>query len=197
MASSLRGKRIAILATDGFEQAELLEPKKALEHAGAAAEVIAPRSGEIRAWKMKDWGEKVKVDRTLDQARPQEYDALVLPGGVMNPDHLRMEPKAVHFVKEFVGTGRPVAAICHGPWTLAEAGVISGRTLTSWPSLKTDLKNAGANWVDKEVVSDGQFISSRKPDDLPAFNQAIVSAIEAGTNAGHAASHTQRMEAAS
>jgi protease I len=177
MADSLRGKRIAILATDGFEQAELLEPKKALEQAGAATEVIAPKSGEIKGWKLKDWGEKVKVDKTLDQARAQEYDALVLPGGVMNPDHLRMEPKAVNFVKEFVGTGRPVAAICHGPWTLVEAGVVKGRTLTSWPSLKTDLKNAGANWVDQEVATDGQFISSRKPDDLPAFNRAIVSAV--------------------
>jgi protease I len=180
MATSLRGKRIAILATDGFEQAELLEPKKALEQAGAATEVIAPRSGEIKGWKMKDWGEKVKVDKTLDQAQPQEYDALVLPGGVMNPDHLRMDPKAVSFVKEFVGTGRTVAAICHGPWTLVEAGVVSGRTLTSWPSLRTDLKNAGANWVDKEVVTDGQFISSRKPDDLPAFNQAIIEAVSKG-----------------
>jgi protease I len=180
MATSLRGKRIAILATDGFEQAELLEPKKALEQAGAATEVIAPRSGEIKGWKMKDWGEKVKVDRTLEQAKPQEYDALVLPGGVMNPDHLRMDPKAVSFVKEFVGTGRPVAAICHGPWTLVEAGVVSGKTLTSWPSLKTDLKNAGANWVDKEVVTDGPFISSRKPDDLPAFNQAIIEAVSKG-----------------
>jgi protease I len=180
MADSLRGKRIAVLATDGFEQAELLEPKKALEQAGASTEVIAPKSGEIRGWKMKDWGDKVKVDRTLDQAKAQEYDALVLPGGVMNPDHLRMEPKAVSFVKEFAATGRPVAAICHGPWTLVEAGVVRGKTLTSWPSLKTDLKNAGANWVDKEVVTDGQFITSRKPDDLPAFNRAIIEAVEGG-----------------
>jgi protease I len=180
MATSLRGKRIAILATDGFEQAELLEPRKALEQAGAATEVIAPRSGEIRGWKMKDWGEKVKVDKTLDQARAQEYDALVLPGGVMNPDHLRMDPRAVSFVKEFAASGRTIAAICHGPWTLVEAGVVSGKTLTSWPSLKTDLKNAGANWVDKEVVTDGPFISSRKPDDLPAFNQAIIEAVSKG-----------------
>jgi protease I len=180
MASSLHGKRIAILATDGFEQSELQEPKKALEQAGATTEVIAPKSGEIRGWKMKEWGDRVKVDKTLDQARAQEYDALVLPGGVMNPDHLRIEPKAVNFVKEFVGTGRPVAAICHGPWTLVEAGVVRGKTLTSWPSVKTDLKNAGANWVDKEVVTDGQFISSRKPDDLTAFNRAIIEAVEEG-----------------
>jgi len=122
----------------------------------------------------------VEVDRTLDQAKAQDYDALVLPGGVMNPDYLRMDPKAVNFVKEFVATGKPVAAICHGPWTLIEAGVVKGKTLTSWPSLKTDLKNAGANWVDKEVVTDGQFISSRKPDDLPAFNNAIIEAVGSG-----------------
>jgi len=180
MADSLRGKRIAIVATDGYEQAELLEPKKALEEAGATTEVIAPKSGEIKGWESKDWGGKVKVDKTLDQARAQDYDALVLPGGVMNPDHLRMEPRAVSFVKDFVGTGRPVAAICHGPWTLIEAGVVQGKTITSWPSLKTDLKNAGANWVDQEVATDGQFISSRKPDDLPAFNKAIIEAISQG-----------------
>jgi protease I len=180
MANSLAGKKIAILATDGFEQAELLEPKSALEQAGATTEVIAPKSGEIRGWKSKDWGDKVSVDKTLDHAQPQEYDALVLPGGVMNPDHLRMEPKAVKFVKDFAATGRPVAAICHGPWTLVEAGVVSGKTVTSWPSLKTDLKNAGANWVDKEVAIDGQFISSRKPDDIPAFNQAIIEAVSKG-----------------
>jgi len=177
MSDSLHGKKIAILATDGFEQVELTEPKKALEEAGAQTEVIAPKSGEIKGWKTKDWGDTVKVDKTLDQARAQDYDALVLPGGVMNPDHLRMEPKAVSFVRDFAGTGRPVAAICHGPWTLVEAGVVKGKTLTSWPSVKTDLKNAGANWVDKEVVTDGQFITSRKPDDIPAFNKAIIQAV--------------------
>lgn len=177
MADSLHGKRIAILATDGFEQVELTEPRKALDQAGATTEVIAPKSGEIKGWKTKDWGDTVKVDKTLDQAKPQDYDALLLPGGVMNPDHLRMEPKAVQFVKDFVATGRPVAAICHGPWTLVEAGVVKGKTFTSWPSLKTDLKNAGANWVDKEVVTDGQFISSRKPDDIPAFSKALIEAL--------------------
>jgi protease I len=177
MADSLHGKRIAILATDGFEQVELTEPRKALDQAGATTEVIAPKSGEIKGWKTKDWGDTVKVDKTLDQAKPQDYDALLLPGGVMNPDHLRMEPKAVQFVKDFVATGRPVAAICHGPWTLVEAGVVKGKTFTSWPSLKTDLKNAGANWVDKEVATDGQFISSRKPDDIPAFSKALIEAL--------------------
>ena len=177
MADSLAGKKIAILATDGFEQSELMDPRKALDEAGATTQVISLKSGEIKGWKTKDWGDSVKVDKTLDQAKAQDYDALVLPGGVMNPDHLRMDPKAVQFVKDFVATGRPVAAICHGPWTLVEAGAVRGKTFTSWPSLKTDLKNAGANWVDKEVVTDGQFISSRKPDDIPAFNKAIIEAV--------------------
>ena len=180
MAISLAGKKIAILATDGFEQAELMDPRTALDEAGATTQVIAPKGGAIKGWKMKDWGDSVTVDNTLDQVKAQDFDALVLPGGVINPDHLRMDPKAVNFVKEFVATGKPVAAICHGPWTLIEAGVVKGKTLTSWPSLKTDLKNAGATWVDKEVVTDGQFITSRKPDDLPAFNNAIIEAVGAG-----------------
>lgn len=180
MASKLNGKKIAILATDGFEQAELMEPRKALNDAGATTLVIAPKGGEIKGWKLKDWGDKVKVDKTLDDANPHDFDALVLPGGVINPDHLRMDPRAVNFVRQFAATGKPVAAICHGPWTLLEAGVLNGKTVTSWPSLKTDLKNAGANWIDQEVVSDGQFIFSRKPDDLPAFNNAIIEAVSQG-----------------
>jgi protease I len=180
MASNLMGKKIAILATDGFEQAELLEPRKALDEAGATTVVIAPKSGEIKGWDMKDWGESVKVDKVLDDSNPHDYDALVLPGGVMNPDHLRMDPKAVNFVRQFVATGKTVAAICHGSWTLIDAGALKGKTVTSWPSLKTDLKNAGANWVDQEVVTDGQFIFSRKPDDIPAFNKAIIEAISQG-----------------
>lgn len=175
--NSLKGKKIAFLATDGFEQVELTEPRKALKEAGAETIVIAPKGGQIKGWKMKDWGESIKVNQTLDNANPNEYDALVLPGGVMNPDHLRMEPKAVNFVRQFVSTGKPVAAICHGPLTLIEAGVVNGRTVTSYPSLKTDLKNAGAKWVDQEVVTDGQFIFSRRPDDIPAFNRAIVEAV--------------------
>jgi protease I len=173
MADKLKGKKIAILATDGFEQAELAEPRKALEDAGATTEIISPKGGEIKGWKLKDWGDKVKVNRTLDEARPSDYDALVLPGGVINPDHLRMEPKAVSFVKEFAQSGKPVAAICHGPWTLIEAGVVKGRKMTSWPSLKTDLKNA-VNWVDEPAVVDGNFITTRKPDDIPAFSQKII-----------------------
>ncbi|HEX4064952.1 MAG TPA: type 1 glutamine amidotransferase domain-containing protein [Acidobacteriaceae bacterium] len=174
MANSLHGKKVAILATDGFEQVELTEPKKALEEAGATTEVISPKSGQIKGWKFTEWGDKVKVDKTLDEAKAQDYDALVLPGGVINPDHLRMEAKAVAFVKDFVATGRTVAAICHGPWTLIEAGVVKGKTMTSWPSIRTDLKNAGANVVDQEVVTDGQFITSRKPDDIPAFNRTMI-----------------------
>jgi protease I len=177
MPSNISGKKVAILATDGFEQSELMEPRKALDHAGATTAVISPKNGSIKAWNHTDWGESVKVDTTVDQANPEEYDALVLPGGVMNPDHLRMEPKVVQFVRAFVASGKPVAAICHGPWTLLEAGALKGKTVTSWPSLKTDLANAGAKWVDQEVVSDGQFITSRKPDDLPAFNRTLIEAV--------------------
>jgi protease I len=180
MASNLNGKKIAILATDGFEQAELMEPRKALDGEGATTLVISPKSGEIKGWKLKDWGETVKVDKTLDESNPNDYDALVLPGGVMNPDHLRMDPRAVNFIRQFISTGKPVAAICHGPWTLIEADAVRGKQVTSWPSLKTDLKNAGASWVDQEVVQDGQFIFSRKPDDIPAFSKAIIESVSKG-----------------
>lgn len=174
MKDSLSGKKVAILATDGVEQVELTEPRKHLEQAGAITHVIAPKGHEIKAWKTKDWGDKIKVDKTLDDAKPDEYDALLLPGGVMNPDHLRMDPKAVEFVKGFVKAGKTIAAICHGPWTLIEADAVKGKTMTSWPSLKTDLENAGANWVDERVVVDGQFITSRKPDDIPDFSKALM-----------------------
>jgi protease I len=180
MTSTLNGKKIAILATDGFEQVELTEPRKALDEAGATTVVLSPKSGEIKGWKFKEWGDSVKVDKTLEDANPNDYDALLLPGGVINPDHLRMEPTAMNFVRQFVGTGRTVAAICHGPWTLVEADVVRGRKVTSWPSIKTDLKNAGASWVDQEVVTDGQFIFSRKPDDIPAFTKAIIEAVSKG-----------------
>ncbi|MGA7244309.1 MAG: type 1 glutamine amidotransferase domain-containing protein [Terracidiphilus sp.] len=180
MSSELKGKKIAILATDGFEQAELIDPRKALSNAGATTVVIAPKNGEIKGWNKKDWGQAVKVDQVLTDANPNSYDALVLPGGVMNPDNLRMDPAAVNFVRQFVSTGKPVAAICHGPWTLVEAGALKGKTVTSWPSLKTDIKNAGGTWVDQAVVTDGQFIFSRKPDDIPAFNKAIIEAVAHG-----------------
>ncbi|WP_142850771.1 type 1 glutamine amidotransferase domain-containing protein [Telmatospirillum sp. J64-1] len=166
---ALNGRKVAILATDGFEQVELTEPRDKLAQAGAQVEIISPKTGEIKAWKFTDWGESVPVDRSLDEARPEDYDLLVLPGGQINPDKLRTEPKAVDFVRNFCGSGKPVAAICHGPWMLVEAGVVQGRRVTSWPSLRTDLSNAGAQWVDEQVVEDGNIVTSRKPDDLPAF----------------------------
>jgi protease I len=189
MNDSLQGRKIAILATDGFEQVELTEPRKALQQAGATTHVISPKSSEIKGWKFAEWGDSIKVDRTLDQVNPSDYDALMLPGGVMNPDHLRMEPKAVEFVKNFARSGKPLAAICHGPWMLVEAGVVRGRRMTSWPSLKTDLINAGANWVDQKVVEDGNLITSRKPDDIPDFSKALINQI--------AQSQQQRWKAAS
>ncbi|HEX4784220.1 MAG TPA: type 1 glutamine amidotransferase domain-containing protein [Candidatus Sulfotelmatobacter sp.] len=172
--STLQGKKVAILVTDGFEQVELLEPRKALDEAGATTKVVSPAGKKVKGWNHKEWGNEVPVDVALESAKAEEFDALLLPGGVMNPDNLRMDPKAVSFVKQFTDAGKPVAAICHGPWTLVEAGAVRGRTITSWPSLKTDLKNAGANWVDKEVVSDQGLVTSRKPDDIPAFNREMI-----------------------
>ena len=171
---NLQGKKVAILATDGFEQSELLEPRKALDEAGATTQVVSPAGKKIKGWDQKDWGKEVSVDVPLDSANAEEFDALLLPGGVMNPDQLRMNPTAVQFVKQFTDAGKPVAAICHGPWTLLEAGAVRGRTMTSWPSLKTDLKNAGASWVDKEVVNDEGVVTSRRPDDIPAFNREMI-----------------------
>jgi protease I len=187
MASNLIGKKVAILATDGFEQVELMEPRKALDEAGATTEVISPKHSEIKGWKFKEWGDTVSVDKTLEHADPQDYEALLLPGGVINPDHLRMIPEAVEFVRKFAATGRTIAAICHGPWTLVEAGLVKGKKMTSWPSIKTDLKNAGAQWVDVEVCTDGQFITSRKPDDIPAFSVAVIDAISRTTGTRAAA----------
>lgn len=179
MAKKLEGKKIAILATDGFEQVELTEPKKILEDEGAQVTVLSvdktPR--EIKGWDKTDWGKTVKVDGLVKDAQPTQFDALVLPGGQINPDKLRIDQDAVNFVKQFVATGKTTAAICHGPWTLIEAGVVKGKTMTSWPSVHTDLKNAGANWVDKQVVVDGQFITSRKPEDIPAFTDKIIEAL--------------------
>jgi protease I len=170
----LSGKKIAILATDGFEQSELTEPKRALEEAGAMVHVISPKSGRIRGWNHTDRGQEVPVDVALERARPDDYDGLVLPGGQINPDKLRLEPEAVEFVRAFFKAGKPVGAICHGPWMLVEADVVRDRTVTSWPSLRTDLKNAGASWVDREVVVDQGLVTSRKPDDIPAFNVKII-----------------------
>jgi protease I len=174
VAQNLNGMRVAILATDGFEQSELLEPRRALDEAGASTEVVSLKSGEIRGWNHKEWGETVVVDKTVDSIDAKNYDALLLPGGVMNPDKLRMDAKAVAFVKAFVDAKKPVGAICHGPWTIIEAGAAKGRTLTSWPSLKTDIQNAGGRWVDQEAVVDGNFVTSRNPKDIPAFNREII-----------------------
>lgn len=176
----LNNLRVAILSTDGFEQDELLQPRKALEDAGAKTEIISLTAGSIRGWKKKDWGDPVSVDKTVADSKATDYDALLLPGGVMNPDRLRMNAMAVSFVRAFVEAGKPIAAICHGPWTLIEAGGVKDRTLTSWPSLKTDLQNAGATWVDQEVVIDHGLVTSRKPDDIPAFNKAMIEEFSEG-----------------
>lgn len=170
-------KRIAILATDGFEQSELMEPRQALLDAGFAVDVVSLKPGQIRGWKDKDWGDRIGVDVALSQARHEDYDALVLPGGVINPDKLRTEAAAVDFVRAFDHARKPLAAICHGPWLLAEAGSVKGRRVTSWPSIRTDLANAGGQWSDEQVVTDGHVITSRKPDDIPAFTQAVIDAL--------------------
>jgi protease I len=172
--ADLKGIKVAILVTDGFEQVELTEPRKALAEAGAATQIVSPKHGNVRGWKFTEWGDDLKVDLPLERARPQDFAALLLPGGVINPDKLRMDPKAVQFVKAFFSDGKPVAAICHGPWTIIEAGEARGRRIASWPSLQTDLRNAGAQWVDEEVVVDGSLVTSRKPDDIPAFNREVI-----------------------
>ena len=170
----LNQMKIAILVENGFEQSELEKPRQALNEAGAKTQIVSPQSGRVRGWQHTEWGEDVTVDVPLDQANPNDFDALMLPGGVMNPDKLRMQPKAVQFVKSFFDNGKPVAAICHAPWTIIEAGEAEGRRIASWPSLKTDLLNAGAEWVDQEVVVDGNLVTSRKPDDIPAFNREMI-----------------------
>jgi protease I len=170
----LKGTRVAILIADGFEQVEMTEPRKALDQAGAATCIVSPSGSRVRSWKFKEWAEEFPVDVSLDEADPENFDALLLPGGVINPDKLRTIPEAVNFVRAFFATGKPVAAICHGPWTIIEAGQARGRRIASWPSLQTDLRNAGAEWIDEEMVQDGNLVSSRKPDDLPAFNRGML-----------------------
>jgi|GEM_PF-28364 intracellular protease, PfpI family len=171
--SQLNGKTVAILVADGFEQVELTEPRKALENAGAKTQIVSPAEGKVQGWNHDDKGDRFPVDMPLKGADPGRFDALLLPGGVKNPDLLRTMPEAVAFVRAFFEQNKPVAAICHGPWMLVEADVVDGRTLTSWPSLKTDIQNAGASWVDREVVTDNGLVTSRKPDDLPAFNRKM------------------------
>jgi protease I len=172
--ANLSGKKVAILVADGFEQVEMTDPKQALEQAGAQTKIISPAQGKVKGWQHGQWGDQFPVDVPLAQARADDYDALLLPGGVMNPDKLRANKQAVEFVKAFVEAGKPIAAICHGPWTLIEAGAVNGRTMTSYPSIQTDLRNAGANWVDQEVVTDHGLVTSRKPDDIPAFNRKMI-----------------------
>jgi protease I len=191
MSGELKGRKIAILATDGFEQVELTDPKKNVEAAGATTEVLSVKDGSngsasIRGWKFTDWGDTVRVDKQVSKANVDDYDALILPGGQINPDRLRMEKPAVDFVRRFVDSGKPVAAICHGPWMLIEAGVVKGKTVTSWPSIHTDLINAGAKWVDREVVEDGNIITSRKPDDIPAFSKKLTEVVAKSPQHAHA-----------
>lgn len=179
---NLKGKKIAVLATDGFEEVELLSPREALRQAQADVKIVSPGKDQIKAWKFTDWGQTVKVDVPLDKAKAEDFDALLLPGGVISPDELRREPAAVQFVKAFFQSGKPVAAICHGPQMLIEADVVRGRKLTSFASIKTDLKNAGAQWVDREVVVDNGLVTSRSPDDLPAFNAKMVEEFAEGVH---------------
>ena len=183
----LKGRRIAILATDGVEQAELLKPREALDQEGAETKVISLKSGLIKGWNHTEWDKEIPVDITVEQAKAKDFDALLLPGGVINPDKLRMEPRAVAFVKAFFDEGKPVAAICHALWMVIEAGAAKGRRIASWPSLKTDIRNAGAEWVDEEAVVDGNLVSARKPDDIPAFNLAMIDLIARSQRARPAA----------
>ena len=174
MTDNVKGLKVAILITDGFEEVEMVKPREVLDKAGAETKIVSPKEGKVRSWNHTEWGKEYPVDRPLGEAEPDDFQALLLPGGVMNPDKLRMEPKAVEFVKSFFDSDKPVAVICHGPWTVIEAGAATGRRITSWPSLKSDLSNAGADWVDEEVVVDGNLVSSRKPDDLPAFTREMI-----------------------
>jgi protease I len=193
MARKLDGKKVAIVVTDGFEQVELTSPKEALEREGAICEIVSPKEGRVWGWKHVEWGDELPVDLPLAQANADDYDALLLPGGVMNPDKLRVLPEMRKLVKSFFDAGKPVAAICHGPWSLIDAGVIEGRRVTSWPSLQADLVNAGAEWVDAEVVVDDGLVTSRKPEDLPAFNAKMIEEFAEGLHgAARTAARTSR-----
>ena len=172
--ADLNGVKVAILVTDGFEQVEMTEPRQALDQAGAQTRLVSPKDGRVKAWKFTEWGDEFPVDVPLAQARAEDFDAILLPGGVINPDKLRMDENAVLFAQAFLDAGKPVASICHGPWTLIETGKVRGRRLASWPSLQTDIENAGAQWVDQEAVVDGNLVTSRKPDDIPAFNREMI-----------------------
>jgi protease I len=194
MRQQLEGKRVAILVTNGFEQVEMTEPRKALEAAGAKTDLISPEK-EVQGMNHDEKGDRFKADVALDSVSPSDYDALLLPGGVANPDKLRTMPAAVKFVESFFTNHKPVAAICHGPWMLVEAGVLSRRTVTSWPSLRTDIRNAGGEWVDREVVSDDGLVTSRKPDDIPAFNRKMIEAFSVGAHKKSQPEHRREPEA--
>jgi protease I len=195
MADDLNGKTIAILvANEGIEQVELVEPRKALEGAGATVHLIAPERGEAQAFNHLDKADTFPVDKAVSDANADDYDGLMLPGGVANPDNLRMHPDAVAFVADFVNAGKPIAAICHAPWTLIQANAVKGRTLTSWPSLQTDLRNAGAEWVDEEVVVDQGLVTSRGPDDIPAFNAKMIEELAEGAHDVHEPAQPARFE---
>lgn len=183
MANELKGKKVAILVAEGFEQVELTEPRQALDDAGATTVIVSPEKDTVRGWNSTDWGDEFTVDCRLEEAAGDEFDALVLPGGLLNPDSLRRNPRALQFVRHFFETSKPVAAICHGPWTLIDAGVVAGRRMTSYESIQSDLKNAGSDWVDEEVVVDNGLVTSRKPDDIPAFNAKMIEEIAEGIHA--------------
>jgi protease I len=180
MNHDLSNKKVAILVEKGFEEVELTEPKRALEQAGAQTKIVSPQDDQVKSWRFTDWGKEFTVDISLDDANADEFDALLLPGGVMNPDYLRRNKKAQEFVKAFAQAGKPIAAICHAPWMLIDTGIASGRRMTSYPSLQMDLKNAGADWVDEEVVVDQGLVTSRNPDDIPAFNRKMIEEIAEG-----------------
>lgn len=186
MNQKLQGKKIAILVEQGFEQTELDQPLKALLGEGATVEIVSPRQGKVRGWNHGEWGKEIEVDRQIESARAADYDALMLPGGVMSPDKLRMNEKAVQFVREFYDSGKPIAAICHAPWMLVEAGIVRGMNVTSYPSLKTDIRNAGGNWIDEECVTDRGIVTSRQPADIPAFNVKMVEEFAEGKHGGRA-----------
>jgi len=173
-STALKGKKVAILVADGFEEVELTKPRQALDDAGAKTSIVSPKDDTVRSWRHTEWGEDFDVDVPLRDAKAENFDALLLPGGVLNPDKLRMDADAMKFVKSFFDAGKPVAAICHGPWSVIEVGAAKGRKIASWPSLKSDLRNAGAEWIDQEVVRDGNLVSSRNPDDIPAFNREMI-----------------------
>jgi protease I len=186
MNKSLEGKKVAILVADGFEQSEMTGPWEALEEAGADVDIISPARGEVKGWLHDKWGKSFPVDVPLSEAKPERYDAVVLPGGVMNPDKLRRDETALKFVRSFFDAGKPVGAICHGPWTLIDAGIVKGRRMTSYHTIQSDLKNAGAQWIDKEVVTDNGLVTSRKPDDIPAFCDKLIEEIAEGKHAPQA-----------